>query len=89
MGSKRTPSQVGRDNLAKSWSDPVQVYRSVPDWLDELDRMESACPDPVRLLGVRRYGKSGPGQWWVHMRARTLLMLVVPLLGQRGYGEAA
>lgn len=62
----------------KSWTDPVLVDRSVPGWLDELDRMESMDPDPVRLLVVRRYGKADVGLWWAHMRIKALLMLCAP-----------
>lgn len=53
----------------KSWEDTALVDRTVPAWLDELDKMRTADLDPVRLLVTHRFGKSNVGDWWCHQWA--------------------
>lgn len=53
----------------KSVEDLSEVDRSVPKWLDELDKMRTGDLDPVRLLVTHRFGKSSPADWWCHMWA--------------------
>jgi len=48
----------------KSWEDTALVDRTVPAWLDELDRMKTGDLDPARLLVVHRFGKSDVADWW-------------------------
>lgn len=67
----------------KSWSDVQVVERMVLAWLDELDRMRSTEPNPVRLLVVRRFGKSSPADWWLFMRARQFAELAGPCPGHQ------
>ena len=64
----------------KSWEDPTTVERKVADWLAELDAMQPGdlTVNPVRLLVIRRYGKTSPADWWCFTRARTLFGLYSP-----------
>lgn len=61
----------------KSYTDVALVERFVPGWLEELERMQW-LDHSIRILVVRRYGKTDPGDWWCFMRLGQLLPLIDP-----------
>lgn len=63
----------------KSWEDPVLVERSIPAWLEDLGQMQAETPGPVvRLLVVRRFGKTDVGSWWCFQQMQQFLGLAAP-----------